>query len=94
MTHTNRLLCAFVIVLFLLVSINSFADEYPSQNPVGPTTETQPPASVPPAEEYKFEASEIQKKPYHIGGYLEFRPILYGLDKDNAIYKLKFLDRK
>ena len=81
-------------MLFLLVSISSFAEEDSSQNPVGPTTESQPPASAPPAEEYKFEASEIQKKPYHIGGYLEFRPILYGLDKDNAIYELKFLDRK
>ena len=90
----NRLLYASVILLFLLVSISSFAEEYPSQSPAGQTTETQAPASAPPAEEYKFEASEIQKKPYHIGGYLEFRPILYGLDKDNAIYKLNFLNRK
>jgi hypothetical protein len=26
------------------------------------------------AEEYKFEPSEIEKKPYHLGGYGEFRP--------------------
>ena len=90
----NKLLYASVILLFILVSISSFAEEYPSQSPGGQTTETQAPPSAPPAEEYKFEASEIQKKPYHIGGYLEFRPILYGLEKDNAIYKLKFLDRK
>jgi len=89
----NRFLCAFVILLFLPFSINSFAEEDPSQSPTGQTTETQAPPSAPPAEEYKFEASEIQKKPYHIGGYLEFRPILYGLDKDNAIYQLKFLNR-
>jgi hypothetical protein len=89
----NRLLYAFVILLVLLVSISSFAEEYPSQTPAGQTTDTQAPASASPVEEYKFEASEFQKKPYHIGGYLEFRPILYGLDKDNAIYKLKFFNR-
>lgn len=42
------------------------------------------------AEEYKFEISETEKKPYHLGGYIEFRPILFGLDKDAALYKLKF----
>jgi hypothetical protein len=44
-------------------------------------------------EEYKFEVSEIEKKPYHIGGYLEFRPNLFVLDKDAALYKLKFFNR-
>lgn len=42
------------------------------------------------AEEFKFDLSEIEKKPYHIGGYLEFRPDLLVLDKDAALYKLKF----
>jgi hypothetical protein len=45
------------------------------------------------AEEYKFDLSEIEKKPYHIGGYLELRPILFGLDKDASLYKLKFFNR-
>lgn len=45
------------------------------------------------SEEYTFEISEIEKKPYHIGGYAEFRPILFGLDKDAALYKLKFYNR-
>ena len=45
------------------------------------------------AEEYKFEISETEKKPYHLGGYIEFRPILFGLDKDAALYKLKFYNR-
>ncbi len=46
------------------------------------------------AEEYAFDESEIEKKPYHIGGYAEFRPVLYGLDRDASLYKLKFCDRE
>jgi hypothetical protein len=45
------------------------------------------------AEEYKFEVSEIEKKPYHLGGYLEALPILFGLDKNAALYKLNFYNR-
>src|SRR4030066_593333 len=41
-------------------------------------------------EEYKFDLSEIEKKPYYIGGYLEFRPVVFGLDRDASLYKLKF----
>src|SRR4030042_7155994 len=44
-------------------------------------------------EEYKFELSEIEKKPYHIGGYVELRPVLFVLDRDAALYKLKFFNR-
>ena len=44
-------------------------------------------------EEYKFDLSEIEKKPYHIGGYVEFRPIVFWLDRDAALYKLKFFNR-
>ena len=49
--------------------------------------------SLAPGEEYKFEASEIEKKPYHLGGYGEFRPVLSGLDRNAALYKLKFYNR-
>ncbi len=45
------------------------------------------------AEEYKFDVSEMEKKPYQIGGYAEFKPILFVLDKDAALYKLKFYNR-
>jgi len=45
------------------------------------------------AEEYKFDASEVEKKPYHIGGYLEFYPILFSFDKNAALYKLNFYNR-
>ncbi|MBM4333403.1 MAG: hypothetical protein FJ117_19655 [Deltaproteobacteria bacterium] len=49
--------------------------------------------SLAPGEEYKFELSEIEKKPYHLGGYGEFRPVLSGLDPNAALYKLKFYNR-
>jgi hypothetical protein len=42
------------------------------------------------AEEYKFEASEIEKKPYHLGGFAEVRPVLNVLDKSAALYKTSF----
>ncbi len=45
------------------------------------------------AEEYSVEIPEIEKTPYHIGGYLELKSILFGLDKDAAFYKLEFFDR-
>jgi len=44
-------------------------------------------------EEYKFDLSEIEKKPYHIGGYAEFRPVLFILDRDASLYNLKFFNR-
>ena len=45
------------------------------------------------AEEYKFEAAEVEKKPYHIGGYVEFFPTLFGIDRNSAQYKLNFYNR-
>jgi hypothetical protein len=45
------------------------------------------------ADEYTFTLSDIEKKPYEVGGYLELRPVLFGLDKDAALYKLNFFDR-
>ena len=46
--------------------------------------------------EYSFDLSEIEreveKKPYSVGGYLEFRPNLFWLDQDSAFYKLKFFN--
>ncbi|MHB8908603.1 MAG: hypothetical protein ACYDAA_06965 [Syntrophales bacterium] len=40
--------------------------------------------------DYTFDLSETEKKPYHFGGYLEFKPVLYGLDHDAAFYKFRF----
>jgi len=48
-------------------------------------------------DDYQFDLSEIEeeieKKPYYIGGFLEFRPVLFGLDRDAAFYRLKFSDQ-
>ncbi len=43
-------------------------------------------------ESYTFDPAETEKKPYHIGGYIEFKPILYGLDHDSAFYKMRFFN--
>jgi hypothetical protein len=45
------------------------------------------------AEEFKFDVSELEKKPYHLGGYAEVNPILFGLNKDSRLYRLKFYNR-
>jgi len=50
-------------------------------------------SSVSFAEEYEFDLSEIEKKPCHIGGYIEFRPAIFWLDKDAALYKLRFFNQ-
>lgn len=44
-------------------------------------------------DEYSFDLSEIEEKPLHIGGYVEFRPVLFGLDNNSALHKLKLYDR-
>ena len=44
-------------------------------------------------EEYSFDLSEIEEKPFHIGGYLEFRPVLFGLDTNSALHKLHLYNR-
>ena len=49
--------------------------------------------SLCPAQEYTFDLDEIEKKPYHVGGYAECNPILFVLDKDAAFYRLRFYDR-
>lgn len=41
-------------------------------------------------ETYTFDLSEIEKKPWQWGGYVELRPVLYGLDGDSAFYRLRF----
>jgi len=44
-------------------------------------------------ESYTFDISEIEKRPYHVGGYVELRPVVYGLDRDSALYKLQYYNR-
>ncbi len=43
-------------------------------------------------ESYTFDPAETEKKPYHVGGYIEFKPILYGLDHDSTFYKMRFFN--
>ncbi len=45
------------------------------------------------ADDYSFDTSETDKKPYSFGGYAEFKPILFALDRDSALYKTRFYDR-
>ncbi|MBP1746419.1 MAG: hypothetical protein H6Q54_1034, partial [Deltaproteobacteria bacterium] len=42
--------------------------------------------------ELKDLEKQIEKKPYTFGGYLEYRPILFGLDKSASLYKLRYYD--
>ena len=55
------------------------------------------PPSVFGKDEYEFDLSEIEKeierKPYSIGGFLELRPVVFGLDRDAAFYRIKFPDQ-
>ena len=44
-------------------------------------------------EDYKFDVSETEKKPYHLGGYLEAMPIFFGLDRNASLYKLNYYNR-
>jgi len=50
-------------------------------------------AGTAPAEEFTFTESEIGQKPYHVGGYVEFRPTLFVLDKNASLYKLTLFDK-
>jgi len=47
--------------------------------------------------DYTFDLAEIEKevekRPYSLGGFLEFKPSLFILDRDAAFYRLKFYDR-
>jgi len=40
-----------------------------------------------------FEASEIEKKAFQFGGYLEFKPVVLWPDKDSPFYQLNFYDK-
>ena len=46
------------------------------------------------AEDYSFDPAEIEKKPYHLSGYVELKPVVFGLDNNASLYKLKMYNRK
>jgi len=45
-------------------------------------------------EEYSFDPAEMEKKAFSFGGYLEFRPVLFGLDMNARLYKLRFYEEE
>ncbi|MCX7165651.1 MAG: hypothetical protein NTV11_05180 [Rhodocyclales bacterium] len=45
------------------------------------------------AEEFSFDATEFDKKPFEFGGYVEFKPDRSWLNRDGAFYKLNFYNR-
>lgn len=51
------------------------------------------PLSLRAEEAYTFDPAEIEKKPYHFGGYVEARPTLSSPRTDSAVYRLKFAER-
>jgi len=44
-------------------------------------------------DQYKFDLSETEKKPYHFGGYVEFKPIVFWPDTNATQYKLNYYKR-
>lgn len=46
------------------------------------------------ASDYSFDLSEIEKKPYTFGGYLEFSSSVYNYDKETAGYSTRFRNEK
>lgn len=52
-----------------------------------------PPPLLSAEEIYSFDLSEIEKKPYNFGGYLEVKPLLSRYNRDSAVYHFKFRDR-
>jgi len=51
------------------------------------------PTQAHPSETYSFDLGEIEKKPYHFGGYLEAKPMLSRFNTDSAVYRFKFTDQ-
>ena len=51
------------------------------------------PASTEAADDYVFDTSETEKKPYSFGGYAEAKPTMFALDRDAALYKTRFYNR-
>lgn len=51
------------------------------------------PALLPAEETYTFDLNEIEKKPYHFGGYVEMKPTLFRTRQDSSLYRLKYYNR-
>jgi len=44
-------------------------------------------------DQYKFDISETEKRPYHFGGYAEFRPVAFWPNTNSTQYKLNYYKR-
>ncbi len=44
-------------------------------------------------ETYSFDLAEIEKKPYHFGGYAEVKPSFFQTRQDSSLYRLKYYNR-
>lgn len=51
------------------------------------------PPSLRAEETYTFDLSEIEKKPYHFGGYVEMKPTIFQTRQDSSLYRLKYYNR-
>jgi hypothetical protein len=75
-------------VLMLLTALSSTADLYPQE-------QSQDKGK------FEIDLSELQKevdkvaaKPYHLGGFFEYQPILMGIDRDSAVSRVRFYNDK
>ena len=51
------------------------------------------PLSLRAEETYTFDLSEIEKKTYHFGGYVEMKPTVFQTRQDSSLYRLKYYNR-
>lgn len=51
------------------------------------------PLSLRAEETYTFDLTEIEKKPYHFGGYAEIKPTVFLPREEGALYRLKYYNR-
>jgi len=51
------------------------------------------PSSLRAEEKYTFDLSEIEKKTYHFGGYVEMKPTIFQTRQDSSLYRLKYYNR-
>lgn len=51
------------------------------------------PAVLRAGETYSFDLKEIEKKPYHFGGYAEMKPALSRTRQDASLYRLRYYNR-
>ncbi|MBS1219217.1 MAG: hypothetical protein H6R21_2350, partial [Proteobacteria bacterium] len=48
---------------------------------------------APRAQDFTFDASEFEKKPFELGGYIELKLQHYQLNQDSTLYKLGFYNQ-